>query len=237
LRLIRASYGRNEKIARPEVEMDIIVRGRHIELSQRFRDHVTEKVAKLDRFGVPLARIDVEVTKEQNPRLAERAFDVELTCRGGAGSVIRAEAASADQYAALELAYDRLEERLRRAADRRRSARRHGTHLGVIPTDDLLPPGEQSSAEAAEAAELAELAELAEPAEPAEGAADAVYVNGPIVVREKTHESAPMSVGEAVDRMELVGHDFYLFTDSDTSLPSVVYRRVSFDYGLIRLSN
>ena len=211
--------------------MDIIVRGRHIELSQRFRDHVTEKVAKLDRFGVPLASIDVKVTKEQNPRLAERAFDVELTCRGGAGAVIRAEAASADQYAALELAYDRLEERLRRAADRRRSARRHGTHLGVIPTDDLLPPGEQSSAEAAEAAELAD------PAEPAEGAADAVYVNGPIVVREKTHESAPMSVGEAVDRMELVGHDFYLFTDSDTSLPSVVYRRVSFDYGLIRLSN
>ena len=202
--------------------MDVIVRGRHIELSQRFRDHVTEKVAKLDRFGVPLARIDVEVTKEQNPRLAERAFDVELTCRGGAGSVIRAEAASADQYAALELAYDRLEERLRRAADRKRSARRHGTHLGVIPTDDSLPQGEQPSAEAE--------------AEPAEGAADEVYVNGPIVVREKTHESAPMSVAEAVDRMELVGHDFYLFTDSDTSLPSVVYRRQSFDYGLIRLS-
>ena len=202
--------------------MDVIVRGRHIELSQRFRDHVTEKVAKLDRFGVPLARIDVEVTKEQNPRLAERAFDVELTCRGGAGSVIRAEAASADQYAALELAYDRLEERLRRAADRKRSARRQGTHLGVIPTDDSLPQGEQPSAEAE--------------AEPAEAAADEVYVNGPIVVREKTHESAPMSVAEAVDRMELVGHDFYLFTDSDTSLPSVVYRRQSFDYGLIRLS-
>ena len=204
--------------------MDVIVRGRHIELSQRFRDHVTEKVAKLDRFGVPLARIDVEVTKEQNPRLAERAFDVELTCRGGAGSVIRAEAASADQYAALELAYDRLEERLRRAADRKRSARRQGTHLGVIPTDDSLPQGEQSSTEAEAEAE------------PAEGAADEVYVNGPIVVREKTHESAPMSVAEAVDRMELVGHDFYLFTDSDTSLPSVVYRRQSFDYGLIRLS-
>lgn len=203
--------------------MDVIVRGRHIELSQRFRDHVTEKVSKLDRFGVPLARIDVEVTKEQNPRLAERAFDVELTCRGGAGSVIRAEAASADQYAALELAYDRLEERLRRAADRKRSARRHGTHLGVIPTDDPLPQGEQPSAEAE--------------AEPAEAAADEVYVNGPIVVREKTHESAPMSVAEAVDRMELVGHDFYLFTDSDTSLPSVVYRRQSFDYGLIRLSS
>ena len=65
---------------------------------------------------------------------------------------------------------------------------------------------------------------------------DAVYVNGPIVVREKTHESAPMSVAEAVDRMELVGHDFYLFTDSESGLPSVVYRRQSFDYGLIRLS-
>ena len=200
--------------------MDVVVRGRHIELSQKFRDHVNDKVSKLDHFGVPLTHIDVEVTQETNPRQADHAIDVELTCRG-AGRVIRAEAASGDKYAALELAYDRLEERLRRAADKRRSARRHGTHLGAIPTDGAL-----TEAPAPVEAEPELLADD-------DGA---VYVNGPIVVREKTHASAPMSVAEAVDKMELVGHDFYLFSDSDTGLPSVVYRRVSFDYGLIRLT-
>ncbi len=197
--------------------MDVIVRGRHIDLSQRFREHVEEKVAKLDRFGVPLTRVDVEVTKEPNPRQADRAFDVELTCRGG-GSIIRAEAASADKYAALELAYDRLVERLRRASDRKRSDRRHGTPLSEI-------------AAAAEVGTVEVETTIVDVDDD-----DAVYVNGPIVVREKTHESAPMSVAEAVDRMELVGHDFYLFTDSESGLPSVVYRRQSFDYGLIRLS-
>ena len=200
--------------------MDVIVRGRHIDLSQRFREHATDKVSKLDRFGVPVTRIDVEVTHETNPRLAERAFDVELTCRGS-GPVIRAEAASADKWAALELAYDRLEERLRRAADKRRSARRHGTHLGAIPHADVLP-------------ESTSLVLVEEPE--AELDADAVYVNGPIVVREKTHESQPMTVADAVDHMELVGHDFYLFHDVQTGVPSVVYRRESFNYGLIRLA-
>jgi len=200
--------------------MDVVVHGRHIELSQQFRDHVEDKVSRLDRFGVPVSRIDVEVTQELNPRLADRAIDVELTCRG-VGPVIRAEAASADKYAALEAAYDRLEERLRRAADRKRSAIRYGTPLSALQEVPIDLGGTTTVVD-----ETDELEEVD----------DAVYVNGPIVVREKTHESAPMTVADAVDQMELVGHDFYLFTDSESGLPSVVYRRQSFDYGLIRLT-
>jgi ribosomal subunit interface protein len=60
--------------------VEIVVRGRHLELSQRFRDHVVEKLGRIDRFGVVISRIDVEVSKESNPRQAERAFEVELTC-------------------------------------------------------------------------------------------------------------------------------------------------------------
>ena len=204
--------------------MDVIVRGRHLDLSQKFRDHAAEKLAKLDRFGVPLSRVDVEVTKEPNPRLAERAFDVELTCRGS-GPVIRAEAASADKYAALELSYDRLEERLRRAAERRLSARRHAVPMGSSIAVDAVMADIDASMGAAGEVDDDEL-----------DVDDAVYVNGPIVVREKTHESTPMSVADAVDRMELIGHDFYLFQDVGTDLPSVVYRRQNFDYGLIRLT-
>lgn len=212
-------------------DMDVIVRGRHLDVSQRFRDHAAEKVAKLDRFGVPLSRVDVEVTKEANPRLAERAFDVELTCRG-AGPVIRAEAAAADKYAALELAYDRLEERLRRAAERRRSARRHAVPMGSsIAVEEVLADIDASHAVAA-----VEVSDPADSSAEVDVDDDAVYVNGPIVVRKKTHASAPMSVADAVDQMELVGHDFFLFSDEATGLPSVVYRRQSFDYGLIRLT-
>ena len=194
--------------------VDIVVRGRHVDLSQRFRDHVTDKLERVDRFGVTLSRVDVEVTKESNPRQSDRAFEVELTCVGR-GPVIRAEAAAADKYAALDLAYGRLEERLRRAADRRNGKYRKNS---VAPR--LL---EDVVAEEVEAI-------------PDDNEADVVYEDGPIVVRDKTHPSTPMTVAEALHALELVGHDFFLFHDVDSGLPTVVYKRRGYDYGLLRIS-
>lgn len=198
--------------------MDVVVRGRHLDLSQRFRVHTEDKLSRVEKFGVPLTRIDVEVSKESNPRLADRAFEVELTCRGK-GPVIRAEASAQDKYAALDLAYARLEERLRRAADKRRAGRRSpalatagapGAPVEVVAEEDVLDE---------------------EPLP--EGV---VYAEGPVLVREKTHEGGPMTVEQALHALELVGHDFYLFTDAATGQPSVVYRRRGYDYGLIRLA-
>ncbi len=195
--------------------VDIVVRGRHIDLSQRYRDHVADKLGRIDRFGVTLSRIDVEVTKEANPRQADRAFEVELTCVGR-GPVIRAEATATDKYAALDLAYTRLEERLRRAGERRHSKHRRGvTPMGGIP-----------GAAAAAAEEAAEADDTE---------ADVVYEEGPIVVRDKTHPSIPMTVSEALHALELVGHDFFLFHDVATDQPTVVYKRRGYDYGLLRL--
>ena len=59
----------------------------------------------------------------------------------------------------------------------------------------------------------------------------------PVVVREKVHAAAPMTLDDALFEMELVGHDFYLFTDAGTGRPSVVYKRRGYDYGVIRLEN
>ena len=56
------------------------------------------------------------------------------------------------------------------------------------------------------------------------------------MVRRKVHNANPMSVDDALSRMELVGHDFYLFSDADSGQPSVVYRRKGYDYGVIRLA-
>ena len=193
--------------------VDIVVRGRHIDLSQRFREHVVDKLERIDRFGVALSRVDVEVSKESNPRQADRAFEVELTCVGR-GPVIRAEATAADKYAALDLAYGRLEERLRRAGERRHAKHRRG----VLPVGDLgATPTSEASAEA-------------DDVEPA-----GVYEDGPIVVRDKTHPSMPMTVSEALHSLELVGHDFFLFHDVASDQPTVVYKRRGYDYGLMRL--
>lgn len=200
--------------------MDIVVRGRHLEVSERFRTHVAAKLSRADRFGLPIDHIDVEVTHESNPRQAERAYEVEFTCRG-AGPVIRAEAHAQDKYAATDAALARLEERLRRASDKRRQ--RRTAKLMALPAAELLVPAAPPTA-----------VEQAEEPGDDDGT---VWQEGPLLVRLKEVVAEPMSVPQAVESMELVGHDFYLFREVETGFPAVVYRRRGYTYGLIRLDN
>jgi ribosomal subunit interface protein len=193
--------------------VDIVVRGRHLDVSDRFREHVAGKVGKVDRFGLPISHVDVEVSFEPNPRQTDRAYEVELTCRG-TGPVIRAEAHAPDKYAATDIALARLEERLRRAADRKRT--RRVEKVVVVPAADVVTESTEATADA----------------EPDDGT---VWEEGPIVVRLKEHVSQPMTVAQAVESLELVGHDFYLFRDSESGAPSVVYHRRGYNYGLLRL--
>lgn len=213
-------------------DVNLIVRGRHYDVSSRFREHVAGKLERIGRFGVPLDRVDVEVSKENNPRQADRAFEVELTCRSGR-AVIRAEAHSADKYSALDIAYGRLEERLRRVADKHRY-HRHGraSQLSAAEVADIVG-GINAAAAVLEAIEEAE--SQGETVEASEDGVE-VFVDGPVVVREKVHETSPMSVEQAVTEMELVDHNFFLFKDVESGLPSVVYRRRGYDYGLIRIT-
>ena len=192
--------------------MDIVVKGRRMEVSDRFRSHVEDKLAKVERLDPALQRVDVEVSKEHNPRLADRAYRVELTCRSR-GPVIRAEAAAEDKLSALDVALGRLESRLRKAADRRTDRR----HERAVP---LLAVSENGS----------------EPEQATDEDRWGVVDEGPMVVREKTHVAGPMSLDQALYEMELVGHDFFLFVDDQSQHPSVVYRRHAYHYGVIRLS-
>jgi|tagenome__1003787_1003787.scaffolds.fasta_scaffold20954438_3 ribosomal subunit interface protein len=198
--------------------MEIVVRGRHIEVSDRFREHASQKLAKVERYDGKCHRIDVEVLQEPNPRLSDQAVRVELTCRGK-GPVIRAEAAADEKYAALDLAYGRLVERLRRAADRRHDHRRsQGRAL----------------AERLNAAEASRSPLELSPDSSSSGA-DQPTEQGPLVVREKTHRAPSMTIDQALYEMEMVGHDFFLFHDAMTDSPSVVYRRKGYDYGVLHL--
>lgn len=206
--------------------MDVVVKGRHCEVSERFRQHVTDKLAKVERLDPKVFRIDVEVIEERNPRQADSRERIEITAYAR-GPVIRAEARADDRYAALDLAWTRLETRLRRAADRRRV--HHGTRTPVsvasataalLDTASANGRGPEGSASGEPAAEEAPLS---------------IDGEGPLVVRTKTHDAQPMTLDQALYEMELVGHDFFLFVDRDSAAPSVVYRRRGYDYGVIRL--
>jgi ribosomal subunit interface protein len=200
--------------------MDIVVKGRRAEVSEKFRQHATDKLAKVERLDHRIFRLEVEVCTEQNPRLAAVKDRVEVTCLSK-GPVIRAEAASTDPYVALDLVLDKLESRLRRAADKRR------VHHGLRTPDSIHSPAAHANGSTPIAVE--------EPDADVAGAADEEEAGG-VVVREKMFEGTPMTLDEALFQMELVGHDFFLFPDATTGLPSVVYRRKGYDYGVIRLA-
>ncbi|MDH6142474.1 MULTISPECIES: ribosome hibernation-promoting factor, HPF/YfiA family [Kitasatospora] len=206
--------------------MDIVVKGRKTEVPQRFREHVAEKLEKVQKFDGKVISLDVEVSKEHNPRQAERSDRVEITVRTR-GPVIRAEAAAGDPYAALDLASAKLDTQLRKLKDRRQ------VHHGARTTPLSVA---QATARIAAQPGTASMEELNEQAVPRMkmGSLE-VQGEGPLVVREKTHVAHPMALAQALEAMELVGHDFYLFVEKDSGLPSVVYRRRGYDFGVIHL--
>lgn len=209
--------------------VDIVVKGRKTEVPERFRKHVAEKLDKIQKLDGKVINIDVEVSKELNPRQAGRSDRVEITLNTR-GPVVRAEAAAADPYAALDVAVSKLEARLRKAASKRHTRRGNGR----IPAADVpanVPGVARINGDGTLVTEHA-----TESVPTTRFGAVEVHGEGPLVVREKTHAAAPMALDQALYEMELVGHDFYLFVDSETKQPSVVYRRHGYDYGVIHLN-
>ncbi len=205
--------------------MEVVVKGRHCEISDRFRSHVEEKLTRLEKYDQRVIRVDVEVSQEANPRLADQQVRVEITIRSK-GPVIRAEAAAEDKMSALDKAVDRLSAQARKASDRRR------IHHGSRSPTSLA----QAMAAAQAPTDEAHAEDAGDQLEHKEGPIT-VMGDGPLVVREKSHPAAPMTLDQALYEMELVGHDFYLFIDKESEQPSVVYRRKGYDYGVIRLTD
>jgi len=206
--------------------VDIVVKGRNVEVPDHYREHVADKLSKVERYDQKLIRADVELFHERNPRQSDTCQRVEITVMTR-GPVVRAEACAKDFYAALDCAIGKLDGRLRRSADRRRVHR--GRHAPVsvaaatagLPTDltAFAPPAEESS--------VMVTSGLVEHDD-----------NQPWrIVREKEHPADPMTVDDALFQMELVGHDFYLFHDKESGRPSVVYRRRGYDYGILSLES
>jgi ribosomal subunit interface protein len=222
--------------------MEIVLCGRNVEVPDHFREHTADKLARLERYDHKIVRMEVQLSHEPNPRRSKNCQRVEITGRGS-GPVVRGEGCAADFYCALDQAVARLEARLRRAHDRRRVS--HGRRVPVSVSRALSALG---AAEAPTSADAATATEVLEPevAESPRGwevdvpaarePGDGIDADQPgQIVRRKEHDAIPMTVDDALSQMELVGHDFFLFSDKATGRPSVVYRRHGYAYGVIAL--
>lgn len=202
--------------------MDVVVSSRNCEVSERFREHVSDKLTKLEKHDHRIIRVDVVLAKEARPREPERNVRIELTARSK-GPIVRAEASAEDKMAALDMAVDKMAAQMRRAADRRKVHRgqRAPESLGQAMARSVPP--ESAETEDDDLATERKVGPVT------------VTGDGPLVVRQKTHQATAMTLEQALYEMELVGHDFYLFVDKESEQPSVVYRRRGYDYGVIAL--
>ncbi|GAB3219843.1 ribosome-associated translation inhibitor RaiA [Glycomyces halotolerans] len=241
--------------------MEIVVKGRNVEVPDHFRElvegKIESKIAKyLARYDGEAIDIDVELQHEPNPRQNGHAQRVEITCRPK-GTVIRAEANAADFRSAFELACSKLDRQLRKCSDRKRIHRGGQSRpLSVAEATAAaqLEHGGYTRGRAGRAKPMSSGSTLTEPRGVGAGperedyaaahfiSEDVDHFDGLVeehlpgrIVREKLHPGEPMTVDDALQNMELVGHDFYLFHDKESGKPSVVYRRRAYDYGLLRL--
>ena len=183
--------------------MEVTIRGRNVEVTDRLRAATEEKIARLARHHDGWEQAEVNFFEERNPRISAKEV-CEATLRGH-GRIIRAKADSADALGSLDRVVDKLEhqmEKLKSKLISRSHPKRHQIESGLTADEE---------------------------AEPAEG-------GPPRIVKTKQFDIKPMTPEEAALQMDVLGHDFYLFTNADTGVAAVVYRRNDGDVGLIDAS-
>jgi ribosomal subunit interface protein len=210
--------------------VDIAVTGRNVEVPEHYRTKVADKLERVSRYDPKIVRAQVELSHEPNRRQSKNCQKVEITLVTK-GPAVRAEASAENFYAALELVVDKLETRARRAADRRHHRAHDRTPITAVEHD-----GQLTGSLLAEAEQHTNNGSATASADEQDGFGQSSDGGPGRIVRVKDHPADPVTIDQALFQMELVGHDFYLFNDAETGLPTVVYRRHGFDYGLIRLS-
>ncbi|RRD51103.1 ribosome hibernation-promoting factor, HPF/YfiA family [Arachnia propionica] len=197
--------------------MDIVVSGRHCTVGPDLKELVHERIATVERLRDRVIRVEVEFSASE-ARNPSDAIEVQITLRSK-GPVVRAESKANDKTLAFEQAFDRLKVQLRKAADRRKTHR--GLRTAIVEDPTPVTVVEEEAEPEVSRREVAGLV---------------VDGDGPLVVRVKEFESAPLTLAQALDEMELVGHDFFLYQDAETGRPSVVYRRKAYNYGVMHLN-
>ncbi len=215
--------------------MDIAITARGLDITDRFREYTAEKAEKVAALIPKAIAFEVKVTRHavQKGTVQKGIGDdrVELMLVGP-GPLVRAEAGAADKYAAFDLAFGKLLERLRAGKDRQKvhRGRRRPVSLSEASAAAFAGTGVTPvSAEILRAVATGSIPVIGQ----SEEARD--LGDSPVVIRRKVFPATTMTAEDAVDHMELVGHDFFLFVDAETDRPSVVYRRKGWAYGVIAL--
>lgn len=205
--------------------MDVIITGRHCSVSDDIKDEVTKRLKSIEKLRDRIIRVEVEFTVNTSIGNPDQSVEAQITLRSK-GPVVRAEAFADGKLTAFDRAYEKLTNQLRRAADRRKKRRglRTLAPIGAVEVETAPVEQEPVKIEEVEAPVTKNVAGIE------------VTGEGPFVVREKTFDSVPLTLAQALDEMELVGHDFFLYVDAETNQPSVVYRRKAYDYGVIHLN-
>lgn len=198
--------------------MRVTVSSRHTEVSEALRAAATEKIGRLERFLEGMDRAEVHFSEEKNPRITDREI-CEVTIEG-LGHHVRCKVAAPDGFAAVDRAVEKLEQQLTRLKSRLRKRKPPSTRRGN-----------------GVAAAVAE-ATLQGDDDERPALADDAYVTrqGEEILRRKSFAITPMSVDDAVLQLQLLDHDFFFFTNTDTGRSAVLYRRHSGGLGLIDAS-
>jgi len=188
--------------------MEIVVRGRNVSVSERVEEYAEKKIGKLERYLPIIDEARLELSQEET-RSAQHRMIAQLTVRSR-GKILRAEERDQDLFAAIDLVAEKMQRQITRFKDRLYS---RGQVRGA---DTVRVPEEIELALEAEASAEAEVEPVGS------------------IVRVKTFEVTPMNPEEAIEQMELLGHDFFVFYNSDVDGLNVLYRRRTGDYGLLQ---
>ncbi len=184
-------------------EMEVIVKGRNINVTDTLREYAVEKMTKMTKYLDQIMQIEIEFIVEKNPSIAD-AKTVEATVFTK-GPVIRAKESSSDMYASIDLVVDKLERQVKRYKGKLKS---HNARATENVKESLINEGQRTAVKSEEDTK-------------------------PKIVKVKQFPIKPMSPVEASMQMELLGHDFFVFTNAETDEVNVVYRRKDNNYGLI----
>ena len=204
--------------------MKIQVKGRNVVVTDALQDYAEEKLTKVNRLLLErkideVSRLELELMVEKNP--ANPNSNVAEATIFTRGPVIRAKESSDDMYAAIDLVTDKMMRRVRKYHDKVHG-RNH--HKRAVSPDGLTIPEEEADRQLQEAAGVA-------PVAGEEGLEEELFDGR--LLKHKRFELKPMTIEEAALQMELVGHDFFVFTNVDSTETNVVYRRRDGHYGLI----
>jgi putative sigma-54 modulation protein len=185
--------------------MNIVVRGRNVNITPRLEEYVDKKVSKLDRYLPTIDEARMELAVEET-RSAQHSQIAQLTVRSR-GRLLRAEERDQDIFAAIDAVADKMQRQISRYKDRlyKSGQLRGGEKLAVVEAEPLPEIEEREEEE-------------------------------PLgtIVRTKKFPVTPMTAEEAIEQMELLGHDFFVFYNGDVNAINVLYRRKTGDYGLLQ---